>query len=270
LNTLPRQVTPKKSLSQNFLTDQHIIAQIIDVLNPKPVDSILEVGPGLGALTNELVSKKATVLAIEIDKRLVPNLEKIKKNNANFSYLLGDFLHFDLTTILPQKKVKFISNIPYHLTGLFIQKLCNNHKLFESAIIMTQKEVALRLAATKGKSYGSLSVFTQFYADVELCFEVPRKAFFPVPKVDSAITKLTFKKPPFEKAEGFFNFVRKCFASKRKTLLNSLKQYFNSSSIREILTENNYLVTVRAEELSLQEFIDIYGLFLKRSLIQEK
>ena len=247
----------KKSLGQNFLIDKNIINKISESVDSNKDDLIIEIGPGAGALTKELIKKESDVICFEIDKRLESILNKINSNKINIYY--DDFLKIDLKKYINKKykRLFFVGNLPYYITTAIINKIINESNPYE-IIIMIQKEVAERFMAKPcSREYGSISVFLQYNFDIKKVCDVSKNCFNPVPKVDSMVIKLIKNKKEIAKNEDyFFKLVRDSFKQKRKNLRNNLKNY-DLEKINEILKENNKDITKRAEELTIDEFIKI-------------
>lgn len=249
----------KKSLGQNFLKDKSVINKIIDSADITVDSLILEIGPGSGALTKELVKTKGKVVAFEIDERLKEELSKIESNNLEVIY--GDFLKIDLKEVLNKynyKKLHLIANLPYYITTPIIMKIINETKIDEM-IIMVQKEVGSRFKAKPNtKEYNSLSVFLQYYFDIKTVTIVNKNSFVPKPKVDSIVVRFSIKdnKIKANNEKVFFKLVKDSFTFKRKNLKNNLKGY-DLNKINIILNKFNKDLTFRAESLSLEEFIEI-------------
>lgn len=255
-----------KSLGQNFLIDGNIVRKIVENGNITSEDYVIEIGPGMGTLTEELALKAKKVLAIEIDNTLIPILEETIGKYNNVEIIHGDILKIDLQKIIEERldggPVKVVANLPYYVTTPIIAKLIEDNLNLESIIVMVQKEVAERMAAgSGGKEYGSLSVFVNFYSKPEIVLKVPKTVFMPQPKIDSAVIKLTINKelPEVDK-EKFFKIVKAAFSKRRKTILNSLSTYgFNieKGTIKEVLESLDISLDSRAENLSVEDFIKI-------------
>ena len=248
----------KKSLGQNFLIDKNIINKISESINPNKEDLIIEIGPGSGALTRELIKKNCDVICIEIDQRLKEKLMEIKANNLKIVF--ADFLKLNLDEIIDYKKYKniyFVGNLPYYITTAIINKIVNESNPYQ-IIIMIQKEVADRFNAKVGtKQYGSLSVFLQYNFDIEKVCNVSKNSFEPIPKVDSTVLKLiNNKKVEVKDEEKFYKLIKDSFKQKRKNLRNNLKNY-DLEKIEKILIKNNKNLMSRAEELKVEEFAEI-------------
>lgn len=255
-----------KSLGQNFLIDGNIVRKIVEKANIGPEDYVLEIGPGIGTLTEELALKAKKVVAIELDKDLLPILDETLSQYENVEIIHGDVLKVDLKKIIEEKldnkRVKLVANLPYYVTTPIITKLLESDLNLDSIIVMVQKEVAERMGAKAGgKEYGSLSVFVSFFSQAEIIINVPKTVFMPQPKVDSAVIKLDIKKElPDIDRDKFFKVVKAAFSKRRKTLLNALSSYgFNidKETIKETLEKLNIKPEVRAENLSVEDFIKI-------------
>ena len=250
----------KKNLGQNFLQDEKILQKIVESVMCTEDDCIVEIGPGHGALTKYLVKYNCPVIAFEIDKEVKPVLDRIKAPNLRVVY--EDFMKVNVKEYLPDnyKNLYIIANIPYYITTPILEKIIDENLNEKSCTLMVQKEVADRFGAKPGsKDYGSISVYLDYYYQVKKLFEVPRKAFYPVPNVDSAIIKLDRKdKRDLADENNFFKFVKSAFQFKRKNLRNNLKNY-DLEKINSVLVKYNHNLQNRAEEISLKEFFDIYA-----------
>ena len=250
----------KKKFGQNFLQDKNIIKKIANVAETNNEDLIIEVGPGAGALTEELV-QKSQVLAYEIDQELEDNLKE-KFKDKNFSLILDDFLKRDVNKDIESYKYNrlyVIANLPYYITTPIINKIIDDKLPVEKMVLMVQKEVGERFSAKTGsKDYSSITVFLNYYFDIKKEFIVSRNAFFPKPNVDSIIISFTKKdnKLSVNNEELFFKLIRDSFIQKRKTLKNNLKNY-DFSKVEEVLNKNNLPLDIRAENVSLETFVEI-------------
>ena len=248
----------KKSLGQNFLKDKNIIKKIADSINPTEEDLIIEIGPGAGALTKELVKKKSEVICFEIDTRLKEILEQI--NSEKLTIIYKDFLSIKINEYINQNKYKnlyFVGNLPYYITTAIINKIVKESNPYEITI-MVQKEVADRFSAKpETKDYSSISIFLQYNFDIERVCNVGKTCFEPVPKVDSSVIKFKRnKKISANDEEKFYKLIKDSFTQKRKNLKNNLKGY-DLNKIQMILKKYDKDLTARAEQLSIEEFIDI-------------
>ena len=252
-------IKAKKSLGQNFLQDEIILKNIANSINTNNDDLIIEIGPGKGALTKYLKQKKSFLICYELDERLKDILEKIKDDKTKI--IFKDFLKANIledSKSFKYENIYIIANIPYYITTPIIKHIINLDKL-KSMTLLVQKEVAERLTAKPGsKSYGSLTVFLNYYFNINYLFTVSRFAFNPVPKVESAVINFERKKEKItlKNMEMFFKLINDSFKMKRKTLKNNLKEY-NWNKIQSILEKNNLKENVRAEELSLEVFVEI-------------
>lgn len=251
----------KKSLGQNFLIDQNIINKIINSIELKEKSLIIEIGPGSGALTKELVKLKADVVSFEIDTRLKDKLDKLSNDYKNLQIIYDDFLNIDLKEFLKAKNYSnlyFVANLPYYITTAIINKITDESNPNEM-ILMVQKEVAERFSAKpNSKNYGSISVFLQYNYDISKVTTVSKNCFYPSPKVDSMVIKFKSRenkiKPNNESI--FYKLIKDSFQFKRKNLKNNLKGY-NLDKVDETLKKHNKNLTYRAESLTIEEFIDI-------------
>ena len=250
----------KKKYGQNFLNDKNILNKIANVANTNPNDLIIEIGPGAGALTEELI-KKSQVLAYEIDNDLEEILRNKFKNN-NFELIIDDFLKHDIKKDLESKKYEdlyIIANLPYYITTPIINKIIDDKLNVKKMVLMVQKEVGERFTASVGtKEYSSITVFLNYYFEVKKEFVVSKNSFYPRPNVDSIIVSFTRKEKEkrIKNEEQFFKLIRDSFVQKRKTLKNNLKDY-DFSKVEQILLKNNLKLDVRAENIPYEVFIDI-------------
>ena len=246
----------KKSLGQNFLMDKNKINQIIESIEVGENDLIVEIGPGAGAITKELVKKNCDVLCFEIDIRLKDILSKIDSDKLEIVY--QDFLTINLSDYIDYskyKKIIFVGNLPYYITTAIINKIIDyNHA--DEIVIMVQKEVTERfMAKPNSKKYNSLSVFLQYHFNIEKVCDVSKNCFEPIPKVDSTVIK--FKKSNKYKVNNetvFYKLIKDSFTQKRKNLKNNLKSY-DLIKIENILKKINKDLTYRAESLTIEDFI---------------
>ena len=249
----------KHSLGQNFLKDKKVLIKIIDSVDVKEDDLIIEVGPGQGALTKYLKLFRANLRCYEIDKRVKKYLDSFIDEKTEIIY--EDFLNVDLNKQV--KDIKYndlyvIANLPYYITTPIIEKIINSKIDVKAMVLMVQNEVADRLAAKPGsKDYGAITVYLNYYFDVQKLFVVNRNSFDPVPNVDSAVIKLARKENKYQVNEDlFFKFVKDAFAMKRKNLKNNLSKY-DLKLIEPILSKYNLTLQDRAEQVSLECFIEI-------------
>lgn len=254
------EVIPKKSLGQHWLHDEVSLRAIADAADVQAGDTVLEVGPGLGTLTRELLARGAKVVAVEFDETLAQKLLGVVPVGADLTVVQQDILSFDLTSLPAGYKV--VANIPYYLTSNLIRVLCESSNPFSQAAILIQKEVAERVAAKPGQM-SILSVSAQYYCEVSLGIEVPAKLFTPPPKVDSQVLILSYRQQPlFENVDTkqLFRLVKAGFSQKRKTLVNSLSGglAISKDQARTMLAAANIPENTRAQALSLAEWYKLY------------
>lgn len=260
--------TFKKSFGQNFLTDTNILQKIVDTAEIDKHVNVIEIGPGIGALTEFLAENAAEVMAFEIDERLMPILADTLQEFENVKIINEDILKSDLQARIkefsnPELPIKVVANLPYYITTPILMHLIESRIPFSEFVVMMQREVADRISAQpNSKSYSSLSIAVQYYMTAKVAFIVPRTVFVPAPNVDSAILKMTRRdKPAVEvKDEPFFFKVSKAsFTHRRKTLWNNLTSCFGKSDeiktrLENALNNADLSPNVRGEALDLQEF----------------
>ena len=251
----------KKSFGQNFINDKNIINKIIECSDIKENSLVIEIGPGSGNLTKELSRVARNVLAYEIDERLEDILDENLLGCNNVKILFQDFLQADLNSDIKEYNYDHLyltANIPYYITTPIIEKIIRSKIKFDKITLMMQKEVGERFSAKPGnKAYGSITVFLNYYFDIKKEFVVSRNLFTPKPNVDSVVITLTMKNGRVANNEDlFFKIVRSAFQYKRKNIRNNLKNY-DLKLIEEVLKKYNLDLTVRAEQLDLDIFIDI-------------
>ena len=266
--------TFQKKYGQNFLIDSHVLEKIMDAAEIGKDDCVVEIGPGIGTMTQYLAERAGEVVAVEIDKNLIPILTDTLADYKNVSIINEDILKVDLNRIVEEKNggrpVKIVANLPYYITTPIIMGLFENHVPVKSITVMVQKEVADRMQVGPGtKDYGALSLAVQYYAKPEIVAIVPPNCFIPRPNVASAVIRLTCheKKPVEVKDEkGMFALIRASFNQRRKTLANSLSNAQNLSLTREQVTEAlesmQLSPTIRGEALTLEQFAALADILL--------
>lgn len=255
----------KKSLGQHWLHDTESLEAIVAAADVQPIDTVLEIGPGPGTLTEKLVQQAAQVRAVEFDQDLARELP-VRVPADNLQVVHQDILHFDLTSLPPNYKV--VANIPYYLTSNLLRVLCESPNHFSKAAILIQKEVAQRVCAGPG-AMSLLSVSVQFYCEAQLGALVRAELFTPPPKVDSQVLELTFRQQPlFADVDTrlFFRVVKAGFAQRRKTLLNSLSGglQLERAETEALLAKADILPTVRAQALSLEQWHTLYQAYVAK------
>ena len=266
--------TFQKKYGQNFLIDSHVLEKIMDAAEIGKDACVVEIGPGIGTMTQYLAERAGEVVAVEIDKNLIPILTETLADYKNVSIINEDILKVDLNRIVEEKNggrpVKIVANLPYYITTPIIMGLFENHVPVKSITVMVQKEVADRMQVGPGtKDYGALSLAVQYYAKPEIVAIVPPNCFIPRPNVASAVIRLTCheKKPVEVKDEkGMFALIRASFNQRRKTLANSLSNAQNLSLTREQVTEAlesmQLSPTIRGEALTLEQFAALADILL--------
>jgi len=248
------KLQPLRRFGQNYLIDKNIIQKIVREFNPQKTDVVLEIGPGTGALTTELMHAVKKLYAVEIDKRVVENLAL---GFPVVTVINQDFLKMDLNFIADESPIRIIGNIPYNITSPILFKLIENRSLVSDATLMVQLEVAQRITAKeKSDDYGILGVLLNYFADTKLCFKISPNVFYPRPKVESAIIHLNFRKklPGNVDDKLFIQVVKAAFGNRRKKLKNSL----GNSTFSEIVFDNcDFDLSRRAEELTIMEFVEL-------------
>lgn len=257
-----------KSMGQNFLIDETVPERIAEFADLNDSTGVLEIGPGIGALTSELCRRANRVVAVELDPSLPPLLEATLLEYNNFTLVQGDILKEDIPALVDEYfstlRPTVCANLPYNITSPVLSALIKAD-VFETIVIMVQREVAYRICAKAGnKNYGSLSIFVNYYYTSEILFEVPPQAFIPMPSVYSAVIKLKKRAERPQNLVGeseLFNIVRGAFTQRRKILVNSLqaslKGKLSKDELTEIVTGAGFSPTVRAEELNINEFAQI-------------
>ena len=265
----------QKKFGQNFLIDTHVLERIISEAGVTKDDFVVEIGPGIGTMTQYLCETAGAVAAVEIDKNLIPILHDTLSEYDNVDIINQDILKVDIAALAEEKNggkpIKVVANLPYYITTPIIMGLFESHVPIESITVMVQKEVADRMQCGPGtKDYGALSLAVQYYAKPEIVANVPRNCFMPRPSVGSAVIRLTrHEKPPVEVADEklMFRLIRASFNQRRKTLVNGLKNAsdlsFSKEQIEAAIEAIGQPLTIRGEALTLEQFAALSNQFSK-------
>lgn len=269
---------PKKSLGQNFLTDETVLENIVAAADVTSESCVLEIGPGMGALTRELAKAAGHVAAVEIDTSILPVLEQNICEFSNVTVVNQDILKADLAALFADlfgtRSVKVIANLPYYITTPIIMKLLEEDLPITSVVIMIQREVARRLAAAAGtKDYGAITPVVQYKAEVTPICDVPPEAFEPAPKVWSSVIRLDLRQtPPVSVTDEahFFHVIRAAFAQRRKTFVNSAGSYpalgVKREDVKKVLQKLNFSENIRGEILGIEQFAQISNELVRERL----
>ena len=265
----------QKRFGQNFLIDTHVLDRIIEASEITKDDFVLEIGPGIGTMTQYLAEAAREVTAVEIDDALIPILKDTLKEWDNVTVLHGDILKTDIRKIADEKNqgrpIKVVANLPYYITTPIIMGLFESHVPVDSITVMVQKEVADRMQTGPGsKDYGALSLVVQYYAEPKIVANVPPNCFMPRPKVGSAVIRLTrHQNPPVTTLDDklMFRLIRASFNQRRKTLSNSLKNSqelpYSKEEVETAITECGLPLNIRGEALTLEQFARLSDAFSK-------
>ena len=270
-----KKISAKKSLGQNFLKDKKIIKKIVDISNISKEDVILEVGPGKGSLTEVLLEKAKKVFVIEKDLRIIPVLEeKFEKQikQKKLEIIVGDALDFNFSNFFKNKDYKIVANLPYYITGKFISKILEDEKKQPKSItLLLQKEVVERITGESragdrilnNKKTNILKLSVEVYGKPKYIFSISKKYFSPQPKVDSAVLLISDISKDFFiknkiKEKDFFKFIKLAFCQKRKKIIKNLSQEFKKEKLLKIFDELNISKDIRAEDLELKDFKNIF------------
>ncbi len=259
----------QKKFGQNFLIDQNILDKIVESADLTEKDCVLEIGPGIGTMTQRLAEEAGEVIAVEIDRNLIPILKDTLSPYENVTIINDDILKVDLAGLVQERNggrpVKVVANLPYYITTPIIMALFEKHVPLQSVTVMVQKEVADRMQVGPGtKDYGALSLAVQYYSRPEIITRVPASCFMPSPNVDSTVIRLTrYEEPPVavRDEEWLFAVIRASFNQRRKTLANGLANAaglgLGRQQVEEVLTEMGLSRTIRGEALTLEQFADL-------------
>lgn len=270
-------IRPQHRLGQNFLTDAHVLDAIVDAGEVGPNDLVLEIGPGLGTLTQRLARRAGKVVAIELDRNLVEILQKtVVEQHPNVEVIQGDAARVDLRALLAERladgqRAKALANLPYYITTPLVMRLLEERLPLDQVVVMVQKEVADRMTSPPGgKEYGALSVAVQYYSEPRIVTKVSRGAFLPPPDVDSAVVAMRVRSvPPVDAPrEHFFKVVKAAFGQRRKTLSNALTGGLgvDKQMVTEVLDATGIASGRRGETLSLEEFAAVSRKILEREI----
>lgn len=261
-----QQFPIRKKYGQNFLIDKHILEEIIRIADIKKTDFVLEIGPGLGTMTQYLCESAKAVAAVEIDAKLIPILNETLQNYPNAEIIHGDILKTDIAELAREKNngepVKVVANLPYYITTPIVMELLENQEIVSDITIMVQKEVACRMCAQPGgKEYGALSLAVQYFAKPQIAADVPPESFLPRPDVESAVVRLLRRDEPFVQTDDpgqMFRLIRAAFGQRRKTLANSLFHAgglsLSKEQIQDLIASLGLAADVRGEALTLAQF----------------
>ena len=260
-------VQPKKGLGQNFLVDENVLARIAESSGADANTDVLEIGAGAGNLTRHLAEQARSVTAVEIDAQLIPVLRKSTKPYSNVRILQGDMLEQDIETLMPEPGFAVAANIPYYITSALIRYLLESPRKPRSILLTIQKEVAQRVCAKAG-SLSLLALSVQVFGEPRILFRIPAEAFYPEPKVDSAVLQVTLyasSRIPHHQLDAFFRLAKDAFAQKRKMLHNTLagSADFDKESALRLLASAEIESTRRAQTLTLDEWGRLTNAYLQ-------
>lgn len=276
-------IRTKKSFGQNFLTDLNVLKNIVEAADITANDNVIEIGPGIGALTEQLAQAAGEVLALEIDQDLIPVLKEVLSPYDNVKVINQDVLQANLPELIkkefkdPSRPIKVVANLPYYITSPILMNLLASPVEWATICVMMQKEVAQRLTAKPGtKQYGALTLAIEYQMQAKIAFDVSRKVFVPSPNVDSAIVVLTPRTnplpvQPFDK-QKLFGFIRGCFAHRRKSLWNNLQSVIGKDpAVKEkmtaVLAQLDISLQIRPEKLTLEQFIELANALHQQNLL---
>lgn len=259
----------QKKFGQNFLIDPHVLDKIINAADITKEDCVIEIGPGIGSVTEALIANAGKVISIEIDDQLIPILTEQFGECENFRLIHKDVLKVDLHKLIeeesPNRRIKVVANLPYYITTPIVMMLLEHDLPIESITVMVQKEVADRMSSGPGsKQYGAITVAMKYYCDTYLVANVPQNCFMPRPNVDSAVIKLTLHQEPIVDIQNeaqLLKIIKAAFSQRRKTLLNTLASNGNlgvsKEDIKNILEETGIGPNTRGETLSLEDYANL-------------
>ena len=247
---------PLKRFGQNYINDHNILNKIVNEIDPKPGDNLLEIGSGPGSLTSKLAEHTSKFTAVEIDRRVIRDFSK---KFPQINIINDDFLNLDLNKLIRNSnKLRIVGNIPYNLTSSIIFKMIENNSIISDSVIMVQNEVAKRMVAERGtKDYGILTILLNYFTEIKHCFKVSPNVFYPKPKVFSSVIHIYFKelKETKEEQRLFIKIVKAAFGNRRKTLRNSFENSLSSVGLEDIDFEPSGIdLSLRAEQLTIDDF----------------
>lgn len=257
----------KRSLGQNFIVDANIIKRLISLSKIDDNTAVIEIGPGLGALTQELIEKSQKVVSIEIDQNMVGILTDLFGEKKNFKLIHADILTFDLDKLIKDlkqdyKKVMIIANLPYYITSEILFKIFRIRDNVDSVMLMVQREFAQRLMANKStKDYRTLTVLSKTFYKSRIIMKISKHVFYPRPNVDSAIILMEPIENEISDLDSFIEFVEICFKQKRQTIFNNLRSQVNQEEVIELLNLSNIDKNARAADLNVKEFINMFEVY---------
>ncbi len=276
-------IRTKKSFGQNFLTDLNVLKNIVEAADITANDNVIEIGPGIGALTEQLAQAAGEVLALEIDQDLIPVLKEVLSPYDNVKVINQDVLQANLPELIkkefkdPSRPIKVVANLPYYITSPILMNLLASPVEWATICVMMQKEVAQRLTAKPGtKQYGALTLAIEYQMQAKIAFDVSRKVFVPAPNVDSAIVVLTPRTNPLpvqpSDKQKLFGFIRGCFAHRRKSLWNNLQSVIGKDPVVKekmtaVLTQLDISPQIRPEKLTLEQFIELANALHQQNLL---
>lgn len=270
------ELLAKKSLGQNFIVDSNIIDRLIAHAKLSKDVAVIEVGPGLGSLTQELINHAGKVVSIEIDQNMVEILSDLFKDKENFQLIYSDILQFDLESLVKQlkseyKEVIIVANLPYYITSEILIKLFKLQDKVDTVMLMVQREFAQRLTAQKNsKDYRTLTVLAQTFYNSKIIMRISKHVFYPRPNVDSAIILMKAKnESEVLDLESYADFIEMCFTQKRKTIYNNLRSRLGEDLAKKILEKSGVKASERASDLDLSKFLEMYEVYYEEKILCE-
>lgn len=270
------ELLAKKSLGQNFIVDSNIIDRLIAHAKLSKDVAVIEVGPGLGSLTQELINHAGKVVSIEIDQNMVEILSDLFKDKEKFQLIYSDILQFDLESLVKQlkseyKEVIIVANLPYYITSEILIKLFKLQDKVDTVMLMVQREFAQRLTAQKNsKDYRTLTVLAQTFYKSKIIMRISKHVFYPRPNVDSAIILMKAKnESEVLNLESYADFIEMCFTQKRKTIYNNLRSRLGEDLAKKILEKSGVKASERASDLDLSKFLEMYEVYYEEKILCE-